>query len=381
MTGPGGHPTASEDRRPPVRIPRTMLRLLPALLALPASALEIEWQPETRVLVAERGAYGRIARLDDTRLLCAYSRRGGLRVKESPDNGRSWGDERRVADWRHGALANAELLVRRDGEVWCLFNRRPSRGAPPEARSSVGFHRSADGGRTWGEPEVIYEAGRTQSGEDGCWEPVGLELPDGELQVYFANEFPYPESNDQEITMLRSRDGGDSWSKPVSASYREGSRDGMPVPLLLPEAKGIAVAIEDNGLRGSFKPVVVASPWTDAWSAGAVDADSPRRRAALAEPLPARAYAGAPYLVRLRRDLTVLSFQLAENGEMRDSRMAVSLGDGGARDFGTPSFPFPDGERQLWNALFAKDRSTVTAVSEATIDGRRGIWTVDGVVR
>lgn len=359
-----------------------MPRWIFLLLAIsPLLAAEIEWRPETRVLIAERGGYGRIARTAEGHLLCAYARRGVMMVKESSDGGRTWGEPREVGGWKDGALANAELLVRRDGELWCFFNRRPNRGSPDEARSAVGFFRSRDHGRSWGAETVLYETGRTHRGEDGCWEPVGLELPDGEIHVYFADEFPYPESNDQQITLLRSRDGGESWSEPLAVSYREGARDGMPVPVLLPEVKGIAMAIEDNGLRGSFKPVIVASSWIDGgWKSAPIRGESPQRWPALAERLPARAYAGAPYLRWLRDGVTVLSFQLAANGEMKDSRMAVALGDGRARDFGALSFPFPEGERQLWNSLFVKDEETVLAVSEATLDGVRGIWVVEGKV-
>lgn len=352
--------------------------LLLSLVGLPVFAAQLEWQPETRVLIAERGSYARIARIGEDHLLCAYSRRGGIRTRRSRDNGRTWGDEREVGNWRHGALTNAELLVRRNGEVWCFFNRRPSRDAPDSARYAVGLFRSPDGGRTWGEPEVLYLAGREFA--NGCWEPAGLELPDGELQVYFANEGPYRDSNEQEISMLRSRDGGKTWSKPVTVSFRKDSRDGMPVPVLLPEVKGIAVAIEDNGLRGTFKPVIVASAWTRAWSGGPVAGESPKRWPALADPLPAATYAGAPYLRRLRDGVTVLSFQVAASGEMRDSRMAVCLGNGRAQQFGKPSFPFPEGRGQLWGSLFAKDGKTITAVTDATLDGKRGIWAVDGVV-
>lgn len=182
--------------------------------------------------------------------------------------------------------------------------------------------------------------------------------------------------------MLRSRDGGKTWSGKETVSFRKGSRDGMPVPMLVPQAKGIVVAIEDNGLRGTFKPVIVASSWAGGgWTDGPVDGVSRKRWEALADPLPARAYGGAPYLCRLREDLTVLSFQLAENGRIEDSRMAVCVGNGRAQDFGKTSHPFPDGGRQLWNSLFAKDHDTVTAISEATVDGVRGIWTIDGQVR
>ncbi|MCP5533611.1 MAG: exo-alpha-sialidase [Akkermansiaceae bacterium] len=349
-------------------------------LCLGATAAEIEWKPETRVLVVRGGNYARIARVDGGRLLCAYSRRGVLCVKDSADEGRTWSAERRVGGWRHGAVANAELLVRKNGGVFCFFNRRPAGGNAADARYAIGFHRSDDNGRSWTEPEVIYQAGSDSN--TGCWEPAGLELPDGELQVYFANELPYPDSDEQEISMLRSRDGGKTWSGKVTVAFRKGSRDGMPVPLLVPRSKGIVVAIEDNGLRGTFKPVIVASSWArGGWSDGPVGGDSPRRWPALEDPLPTRAYAGAPYLCRLGDDVTVLSFQLADNGRMEDSRMVVCLGNGRARDFGKTTHPFPEGERQLWNSLFTKDGSTVTAVSEATIDGVRGIWTVDGKLR
>lgn len=319
-----------------------------------------------------------MARVGEARLLCAYSARGGIRVKESRDGGRTWGDERRVGEEEGSSLTNAELLVLRNGEVWCLYNCRPREGAG--SRFAVGFFRSRDGGETWGEAEVLYEAGREF--ENGCWEPAGLELPDGGIQVYFANEGPYTKSNEQEITLLRSRNGGRMWDKPETVSFRAGSRDGMPVPALLPEVKGIAVAIEDNGLRGTFKPVILGTSWVGGgWRDDVVDGDHRGRWPALAVRLPAETYAGAPYLRWVRKGVTVISFQLAESGDMNDARMAVCLGNGRAEDFGESSFPFPEGRRQLWNSLLVKDESTITAVSEATVDGVRGIWAIDGEIK
>jgi hypothetical protein len=34
----------------------------------------------------------------------------------------------------------------------------------------------------------------------------------------------------------------------------------------------------------------------------------------------------------------------------------------------------------MWNALFVKDVSTVTALTSTTLNGKRGIWAVDGRV-
>ncbi|GAA5484488.1 sialidase family protein [Haloferula sargassicola] len=343
-----------------------------------APAAEIEWKPQTRVLIAEGGGYGRIARVGEERLLCAYSRRGAIEVRGSADDGKTWSRGFEAGRWEHGQLTNAELLVRSDGEVWCFFNRRPSRRSPEAAKFSVGFFRSRDQGVTWSAPEMLYEAGHDFG--NGCWEPAGIELPDGRVQVYFANEGPYRESNEQEITMVATADGGKSWAEPQTVSFRAGSRDGMPVPTLLPEVGGIAVAIEDNGLGGAFKPVILGTSWTGSWSGGPVEGESRQRWSALREPLAAKTYAGAPYLRWLRRGVTVLSFQLAESGDMADSRMAVCLGNGRARDFGEPAFPFPEGEGQLWNSLFVKNEHTITAVTQARIDGRAGVWAIDGEV-
>ena len=103
----------------------------------------------------------------------------------------------------------------------------------------------------------------------------------------------------------------------------------------------------------------------------------------MAKPLAAATYAGAPYLRQFPDGRFILSFQLAESGELRQARMAVSLGNEKARDFAEPSFPFAktSGAPQLWNALFIKDARTVTAISETSHNGCHGIWTVDGVLQ
>ena len=35
-------------------------------------------------------------------------------------------------------------------------------------------------------------------------------MPGGEIHVYFANEFPFPDTAEQEISLVRSRDGGET---------------------------------------------------------------------------------------------------------------------------------------------------------------------------
>jgi len=154
----------------------------------------------------------------------------------------------------------------------------------------------------------------------------------------------------------------------------------MPVALALANGAGVAVAIEDNGLCGTFKPTILFSPLDDVWRLGPVTGESPRRWNALADPLPAYVYAGAPYLRQFPSGETVLSFQCGEDGNIRHSRIVVCLGDASAREFRQLSMPFPEtpGSAQLWAGLCVQDAHTVTVLATATINGQRGVWSIDG---
>jgi hypothetical protein len=67
-------------------------------------------------------------------------------------------------------------------------------------------------------------------------------------------------------------------------------------------------------------------------------------------------------------------------GTLRNSQMVVYLGDSEAKNFGGKSVPFavPPEASGLWNALFIKNETTVTAISGTVINGVRGLWAIDG---
>jgi hypothetical protein len=338
----------------------------------PHEQLTVEWDRSTLTLVAERAAYARIIRLQSGEFLCCYQRRGQSCVKRSRDRGRSWGDEVVATAYPHGIAANPELLQKKNGELLLLFNERPWNSEHPYA---ISVAVSTDEGRTWGRSRRLFTAGTDR--RTGCWEPAAVQYPDGEIQVFFANEAPYPETSEQQISMISSRD----FSEVRPVSFRPGARDGMPVPLLLGDRRTAVIAIEDSGLNGKMKPVILQSSVGRRWTRGVVGAASPRRRRALARPLPASVYAGAPYLCQLESGITLLSVQSDEG--RREPQMVVYVGDEQARCFTNRSVPFPLGgdDSGLWNSLFAKDGETVTAVSGTRIRGTSGIWTIDGKVK
>jgi len=347
--------------------------LLLILYAAPLRAGTIRWDRSSLVLVAAPASYGRMVRVGEGAMLCSFTRGRGVWVTRSADEGRTWSEPVEAVTSKVGNATNGELLRLADGTVLLATNERPRDGKSPFA---IQVQRSADGGRTWSKPHVVYRAGTAWG--DGCWEPAAVQLPSGEVQLFFANESPYRTSKEQEITLLHSADGGKAWGKPETVSLRRGHRDGMPVPLVLRGGRGIVAAIEDNGMRGRMKPVIVHTSTESNWRDGVVGGDSPRRWSALKRPLPPEVTAGAPYIRQFPSGETVLSCQSDEGGG--PLRMAVYVGDADARNFAGKTVPFPvdAGKSGMWNALFIKGPRTVTAISGTTIGGVSGLWAIDG---
>ena len=373
-----------------MNFPKLFALFVPLALTLPAQGAPVEWQQSTLQLIQKGGNYARVARVDAAHIACIYEH-GGIRLRRSADNGKSWGDEIQVADVEGYNAANPELLILPNGDWLCSFNGRPRAVAPstfdgqtsaPDADKNalpftIAVCRSADAGQTWSAPQSVYRAGK--SGGVGCWEPRAINARDGSVQLYFANEFPYPATTEQEISRLISRDNGVSWGAPQTVSLRAGHRDGMPVPLVLQNGKTV-MAIEDNGLSGTFKPVIIAPQ-----NGAPVGATSQYRWSALQTPLASYVYAGAPYLAQMPDGTTILSAQVGYDGALKNARMAVWVGDSDARNFGDVSFPFYDfnqisGKNGLWNALWPKDAHTVSALSNTSIGGVFGVWCISGRV-
>lgn len=99
----------------------------------------------------------------------------------------------------------------------------------------------------------------------GCYEPCVLELPDGTVQIYFADETPYYERRltYQNISVIESKDGGDTWGPARIVCYNEKYRDGMPVAMI--HGDWIYVAIEANGQNVKFHPQIVCTRISDNW--------------------------------------------------------------------------------------------------------------------
>ena len=172
----------------------------------------ITWDAGSVRLVAENGEYRRMVRLDDGRIACVYDRDRRMWIRHGDERRTLWGAPVLVSEEPECWLTNADMLPLRDGTLLYFWDERPvaalafqHRAAPPGRLTRpfrIRMARSADRGRTWSPPRTIHTAG--PSYQDGCWEPAAIQLPSGEIQVFFADESRFRITAEQE-TLARWR--------------------------------------------------------------------------------------------------------------------------------------------------------------------------------
>ncbi|MDD2476303.1 MAG: sialidase family protein [Dysgonamonadaceae bacterium] len=326
-------------------------------------------------------------RIIDNSLLILYENgKGNIVSKRSIDEGVSWSEAKIIYKSyvyeNQGKstkinIANPEFIQLSNGDIVAGFNLRPAtNGIHP---FSIAVKRSTDNGCTWGIEQVIYEAHPRFN--DGCWEPSFLTLPDGTLHLYFANEYPYTESDEQEISMLSSIDNGVSWTKEAkTVSFRENHRDGMPVAIL--DEDNIVIAIEDN-VSGQFQPYIISGSINDNWTT-CISGASQKRYNALSTPLSENVYAGAPYLIKTDIGVYLLSYQTTKNrtNNWAKSTMEVVISET-ANNFKNPSQPFnvPLNKEAKWNSLTDLGKGEIAALSSTNFQSEKvGVWIIKGQI-
>jgi hypothetical protein len=352
----------------------------------PVEGIRIAWDYSTlKKVSAGGGGYARMIKLHDRSLICVYEAGGSTVCVKSTDDGLTWSTRATVIAPRAEGVAMAvpDILELKDHSLLVGYNPRPGRGADTSKHFGIKTKKSYDGGLTWTDERTLYQA--DNKFENGCWEPSAIQLPNGEIQLYFANESPYRKSNEQEISMVRSVDGGLTWSTAVTTSFRPHSRDGMPVPVLLNNGKEIVYAIEDNGFK-NFKPYIIRSSVNNSWQK-AVGANDVNRTYALTDKLPDSIYAGAPYLRQLKTGETILSYQGTESrhNDMNHSEMKVVIGDDHAMNFDRKTVPFKlaTDKSGLWNSLIVLDDyriAALTSTNNYSAERRGEVWMIEGEI-
>ena len=365
------------------------------------------------------GGYPRVHRLNDGRLMLSYSYKYTACALFSRDNGMTWANPQEVMPKINVSNGNKEAILtaavpefaqlsptnpHHPGRIIYTCNYRPrskdgkTTGMTTVHPYTIAVSVSDDNGKTWKDQGHVYRSGLwTTDVTVGCWEPFVLELPDGTVQIYFADETPYYAlgSKRHNISLIESRDGGDTWSGAKVITQNEDNRDGMPV-VTLHEDK-ILLAIEStDGVHKRLHPIVVCSPIEDNWNS-VVGKGSPYRFHPFQTSIKSSVvYSGAPYIITTDNYI-VYSYQIsdwydaktlteakAQNNE-EHSTLEVQVcpksevKDGFFSTMRAPSRPISldqSKEQAIWNSLCDLGNDEVLAVSQ--YNGK--VYTVRGKI-
>ncbi|WP_346861092.1 sialidase family protein [uncultured Draconibacterium sp.] len=357
--------------------------------------IRIAWDYSSRVRIAPLVAnteaycgYARLKQLHNGILACVYeTSSGNVELVFSSDLGQNWGASQTIFFSKNNCnMAVPDIIELSDNSIIVACNPRPKEPYSDDRKFGIKVRKSTDGGISWQDEQLVYEAQSTF--DNGCWEPSLAQLPNEEVQLYFSNEGIYTSSNEQNISMLKSTDLGETWSaEPIIVGFRQGCRDGMPVPLVLGDKGEILVAVEDNKV-GEFKPSIYHEKIADNWAGGYVAADDSRRDYhPLEDEFPEAIYAGAPYLARLKSGEVLLSYQSTWNRSNLWDRSCqhVEVGNNSGTQFQNRSVPFtiPLTNWGLWNSIAViEDGSIPVAITStnAYSSGATEVWMIKGHV-
>ena len=316
--------------------------------------------------------YGRVCRLGDSDTLLLVHHGGpdigdwvNISLRKSFDNGVTWTEQEILMDindyrseyWRFCCPEILEL-----GNGWILIAYTAN--GKPETNENCHVHilTSKDRGKTWEGP-LLVNTGRS-------WEPFMIQLPHGELELFYSSEARWwPGDNlKQEIHSIRSTNNGQNWSYHQTVAYYPEKRDGMPVAVILQGNRGVVFSIET--VLHNHSPYIIKRDLAGDWDLPDPilnDGDSrwhiPGFR---------NEFGGGPYLVQLPTGETVLSAHVHRGGDWHQNYMQVMIGDNTARNFQDLTVPWgipPSNQGDILSSLFIKDEETIVIITSRNTEG------------
>lgn len=332
----------------------------PPIDAPPSAAPWIQWNAQSDRVVSAPGqigaAYPRARELSNGEILLVYHYGEGVgnfgsrvAARRSRDGGATWFQTEEVDGPREKGFwgfANPDFVELGGGRIMLVSAARGK--ADPGARdpfdsecrhSGLRVRFSDDYGATWGAPQMIA------AGRGRVWEPAIVRLPNGEIEVFYANESTdlQVEGAMQSIESVRSTDGGKTWSVPIIVAENAFCRNGMPAALAL--SNGHVICAQEVVGR-------TTSPWISDTLHGRP------LRFWLAQNQ--YAFGAAPFLARGPDGNTLLVFHTQYRQARRFSRLSgawllsdilVQHGNALGNGFGPASSPWP-GKDALTGAFF-----------------------------
>lgn len=272
-------------------------------------------------------------------------------------------------DTRYFACADAAVLHNGDIVVACCFRDLNGYSSHPEY-SGLMMRRSSNNGQTWTDEYQIYQG--------SCWEPYLLQLPSGELQVYFTDNDPTPSIRNSGSSILRSFNSGQTWTPALGElpirvvhQYTYTNQDNIKIftgqmisTRLLHDNKTIAVVCESrNDFNGTNMCISYCNS-TDNWakSIGQNEEGPANHQWNVMTGV-------GPYLALFPSGESVLSYSARIGGSL-DGHIILRIGGVTANDFDKEVYnkPFPNAPT-IWGSMELDDPHTLIVAAPNFLDG------------
>jgi hypothetical protein len=381
----------------------------------PAGDLRIGWDfrsyhtLQNYTVVNQPGAagdnshYPRIKRLNNGDLLMVFmdgQLGNNIYSRKSTDNGLTWSNVTCVRQPYTSTtlddyivFACPDFLELPDGDILLVYQWRCVNkfNDYPNTNLNAGIEliRSHNHGTSF-DPSTIRSiyAGRN-------WEPSLLQLPSGEIQMFFTDSHKLIEKSDgirpiPSTGMVRSFDNGLTWVPEANAQNPstvhiarslEGAEkymDGMPVGQCLDDGRGIAVALECDG--GAKTPWIVWSSMEANWDYTDFEGDHYIGPSASRRWLVHNNFRGfAPYMAKLPTGEILVQ----SNGQYNNENGTwLFIGDENARNFDHPSKAFRSIGAWWGSVAYIGDNQIISAATAGYNEGstKREIHVTKGYV-
>lgn len=400
---------------------------------LTSGTLKISWG--TPIDVFGKGGFGypRMHRLNDGRLMIMSTINGSVMnaaTLSSPtdiSDNTSWSGRSVVANyWTENGTkvncANPEFVQLSSknpyhpGRIIFTVNLRPENKQTSLYPYSIGIKVSDDNGSSWtpegnDKPVIVYASQKWPGDvQKGAWEPFLMELPDGRVQLYFTDNTPYYAAGGaagNNITVIESADGGDSWGTPRIVCHTEGGWDGMPAAIRYDDRLYLVVehkdtrdlSDSDESLMYPMTMQAMSNALDDNWSSEITGSSSSRFYPfSQSTSIGTGYYRGAPYLISTSNYL-ILSCQSARNSSSPRTGSEVfpevfacthkDISDGKFTNMRTGSWNFPtmpDGAVSgKYSSLCDLGGDRICCLSEVTVQtggsgSERRIFIIPGTI-
>lgn len=331
----------------------------------------IDWDYENPVFVGS-GSYPRLTGYKN-KVLCFYEDNGVISMKKGDGEAKEWGEPVKVAEYKDGAAISPGPLVLKNGHILCFYVDSPLEDYKDYFR--IMLTRSKDEGETWSKPEKLFQAGNNFKA--GCWEPSACQTKAGDIYLFFSNELPYGDNNEQEVTMLVSKDGGVKWSKPEKLYAKETRRMGAPAAMTLGDDKGMLLLVDEmpeETTHEKNKLLMLFSTVEDCW-----ERPLTLKNETVWDPfissMEKETYAASPSISYLSTGETVLSLSYNESGR-KEPEIAVFVGDRTGKFFTHKSAPFKIAPevKAHWSSIYVLGGDRIAVAAATTLNDKQGIW-------